>query len=197
MADLNGKDIVEVGCGRGGGLAYIARTYSPSSMTGIDLEKSSVAFSSSYHRYKNLSFITGDAGNLPLKDSSFDILLNVESSHRYMSMESFITEVVRVLRPGGCFLFADFRYDHEWPSIIEMIKESGLEVLLENDITRNILRSLELDTERRASLVRTYAHGILKKEILNFTGSVGTETYDFFQNRVFTYKSFILQKPQS
>jgi ubiquinone/menaquinone biosynthesis C-methylase UbiE len=194
MADLNGKDIVEVGCGRGGGLAYIARTYSPSTMTGIDLEKSSVAFSNKYHNYKNLSFIKGNAGNLPMKDNSCDILLNVESSHRYISMVSFVSEVVRVLRPGGCFLFADFRYDHEWPSLFELLRKSGLKILLEKDITSNILRSLELDSERRVSLVKTYAPGILKKGILNFAGSVGTETYSYFQTRVFTYKSIMLQK---
>jgi ubiquinone/menaquinone biosynthesis C-methylase UbiE len=194
MTDLNNKDIIEVGCGRGGGLAYIAKTWSPSSLIGIDLEKSATKFSNKHHKHINLSFITGNAQNLSLKDNSCDVLLNVESSHRYRSMECFIAEVKRVLRPGGNFLFTDFRHDHEWPDVIKLLRNSGMDILSENDITSNILYSLDLDSERRSSLVNKYAPRILQKEILNFTGSSGTETYDYFLNRRFTYKSFRLQK---
>jgi hypothetical protein len=33
---LEGKDVLEVGCGRGGGASYIARYLRPRSMTGLD-----------------------------------------------------------------------------------------------------------------------------------------------------------------
>jgi ubiquinone/menaquinone biosynthesis C-methylase UbiE len=194
MVDFFNKDIVDVGSGRGGGLSYIARTYSPSSMTGIDRSKSLIDFSKKHINHRNLQFLKGDAQNLPLENNSCDILLNVESSHRYKSIELFLTEVNRILRPGGYFLFADFRYPHEWPYIIKLFNNSGFKVLFEKDITSNILHSLNLDSERRISLVKSYAPKILQKNILNFTGSKGTETYNYFLTRKYTYKSFKLQK---
>ena len=194
MTDLKNKDIVEIGSGRGGGLAYIARKYLPASATGIDLEKSVVAFSNKFHHWPNLTFITGNAQNLPLGDNSCDVLLNVESSHRYSSVKAFFREVIRVLRPEGYFLFTDFRDSYKWPELMKLINESGFKVIEERDISSNILHSLELDSERRASLVNRYAPKILQKAILNFTGSKGTATYDYFLKGKFVYKSFKIQK---
>lgn len=42
LAEIENKDLVEVGSGRGGGLAYLAKTRSPASAIGIDLVKSFV-----------------------------------------------------------------------------------------------------------------------------------------------------------
>jgi hypothetical protein len=67
-------------------------------------------------------------------------------------------------------------------------------VIEERDISSHILHSLELDSERRASLVNSYAPEILKKAILNFTGAKGTATYDYFLTGKFIYKSFKIQK---
>ena len=62
---------------------------------------------------KNLSFKVGDSENIPLEKSSVDIVINVESSHCYGSFSGFLKEVSRVLRPGGRFLFCDFRPSEE------------------------------------------------------------------------------------
>lgn len=194
MTDLRNRDIVEVGSGRGGGLAYISRKFMPASATGIDLEKTVVAFSNKFHQCPNLTFITGNAQNLPLRDNSCDVLLNVESSHRYSSVKAFFREVHRVLRPGGYFLFTDFRDSYKWPDLLKLMNESGFKVIEERDISSNILHSLDLDSERRVSLVNSYAPKMLQKAILNFTGSKGTATYDHFLTGKFIYKSFKIQK---
>lgn len=194
MTNLKNRDIVEVGSGRGGGLAYITRKFMPASALGVDLEKSIVVFSNKFHHWPNLTFITGNAQKLPLRDDSCDILLNVESSHRYSSVKAFFREVHRVLRPGGYFLFTDFRDSCKWPELVKQLNESGFNVVEERDISSNILHSLEMDSERRASLVNSYAPKILQKAILNFTGAKGTATYDCFLTGKFIYKSFKIQK---
>jgi ubiquinone/menaquinone biosynthesis C-methylase UbiE len=56
-----------------------------------------------------LDFVRGDAQNLHFPDQSFDAVINVEASHIYPNLERFLGEVARVLRPGGHFLYADFR----------------------------------------------------------------------------------------
>ena len=50
-----------------------------------------------------------DAEKLPFDDESFDAIINVESSHCYPHIDSFLSEVRRVLAPGGCFGIVDFR----------------------------------------------------------------------------------------
>lgn len=194
MVSLNGKKVVEVGSGRGGGLSYVTRNFNPVSSTGVDIEKSAVAFSNRMFGNERLQFIVGNAHRLPLPDESFDVVMNVESSHRYLSMNSFVREVYRVLKPGGYFLFTDFRSEHQWPGTIGLIRENLFMTLNEKDITGNVLEALDKDTERRYKLVMKYAPRVLQKSILNFTGVKGTSTFDYFLNRKFVYKSFLFRK---
>src|SRR3954463_4200727 len=49
--DLQGKAVVEIGSGRGGGAAYISRALKPKSMMGIDISKRAVDFCN--QRYAN------------------------------------------------------------------------------------------------------------------------------------------------
>src|SRR6266516_7375220 len=42
--DLKGLDVLEVGCGRGGGASYIMRYLKPKSMTGVDIAEKAIAF---------------------------------------------------------------------------------------------------------------------------------------------------------
>jgi len=194
MVDLKDKKIVEVGSGRGGGLAYVCRNFHPVSSTGVDLEKSAVAFSNRVFSNERLKYIVGNAVKLPLAAESCDIVLNVESSHRYLSMKAFLSEVHRILKPEGYFLFTDFRSDHQWPEVKGLLQGARFEVLKETDITDNVLEALEKDSERRGKLVKSYAPKVLYNSILNFSGVKGTATYEHFLNRKFVYRSFVLQK---
>lgn len=194
MADLTNKDIIDIGSGRGGGLSYIARTWDSLSSRGIDKTKDSIDFSNRQHKHKNLTFLIGNANNLPIDDNSCDVVFNVESSHRYESMETFLKEVMRVMRSDGCFLFTDFRYDWEWDELNILFKESGLEIISENDITSNILLALQIDSSRRIMLIKKYSPRILQKLLLNFSGAPGSKTYDNFVTRKYVYRSYKLQK---
>jgi ubiquinone/menaquinone biosynthesis C-methylase UbiE len=70
-----------------------------------------------------LTFVQGDAENLPFPDASFDIVVNVESSHTYPHFDRFAAEVRRVLRQGGRFVITDFR---ERPQMPDMLSVSPL-----------------------------------------------------------------------
>jgi ubiquinone/menaquinone biosynthesis C-methylase UbiE len=193
--DLKGKSLVEIGCGRGGGLSHTARNSGASSLIGIDIEKTAVKFASKEYSEANLSFLEGNAENVPLPDDSCDVVLNVESSHRYLSFGKFISEVARILKPGGTFLFTDFRYPGEWAEFRELVSSAGLVKQWECDITENVLLALRKDTPRRLALVKAFAPRILQKGIINFSGCVGSETYRFFENRTYEYKSFLFTSP--
>lgn len=99
-ADLKGKRVLEVGSGRGGGARYVAGAFQPASYTGMDIAQSAVDLANKIHRLPNLKFIQGSAEAIPLPDDSIDVILNVESCHAYGSVDKFLSEVRRVLKPG-------------------------------------------------------------------------------------------------
>jgi ubiquinone/menaquinone biosynthesis C-methylase UbiE len=192
--DLADKDIVEVGSGRGGGLAYIAKNYNAKTISGIDLDKGAVAFSNSHYKFNNLSFRTGDAQNLPLPDDSCDILLNVESSHRYPQIELFLNEVTRVLRKGGHFLYTDFLFGDEWDGTDELLRKYNLKILRTLDITPKVIKALEMNDQQNRATVEKLAPKFLQKVMLNFAGVIDSETYNNFLNRKYVYRSYVFQK---
>ena len=101
------------------------------------------------HQYPNLSFCVGDSEKIPFKDESFDILLNVESSHCYGNIPLFLAEVKRVLKPGGFFLWADFRLTKEMSILFNCFLDSGLVKIREKDITNFIVNALKKISKKR------------------------------------------------
>ena len=192
--DFTNKNICEIGCGRGGGLEYITRLFSPATAIGIDLDKTAIDFSNRYYAVKGLSFLQGDAQKITLDNSSFDVVINVESSHRYPDMNLFLKEVYRILRPDGYFLFADFRNDFEIPILQKQLRSSGMTILKEEFINRQVVNALKLDDDRRRKLVRKLAPVFLHKVALNFAGAMGSETYDRFVSGEYVYFIYILKK---
>ena len=144
-ADLKNKDILEVGSGRGGGASYIARYYAPKTYTGLDISGSIIDFCNSYYNTPYLSFVKGVAENQPFKNNSFDIVVNIESARCYSNLNTFFSEVYRVLRPGGYFLFADVIHKGEIESIQAKLKECGFDIIGNTNITKNVINALDKD----------------------------------------------------
>jgi ubiquinone/menaquinone biosynthesis C-methylase UbiE len=193
--DLKNKSIVEVGCGRGGGLSYVTKTFSPSQALGIDLELKAVQFASKYHPDAGLSFKQGDALHLPVEDNSYDALLNVESSHRYLDMDLFLSEVSRILKPDGYFLYTDFRYSYEISALKDSLDFLGFRLIDHQIINTNVVDALNLDNKRREDLVKKLIPGFLQKTATNFAGAVGSSTYNQILNDDLVYYVYIYQKP--
>jgi SAM-dependent methyltransferase len=196
LIDLHGKDVLEVGCGRGGGASFVMRYLGPRSVTGLDFSGRAIVFCRRHYRLDGLSFRRGDAESLPFADNSFGAVLNVESSHCYNSMERFLREVTRVLMPGGHFLFADVRLCEAVPVLREELRESGLRILEEECITRNVLRALELDSERKSSFIRQCkAPRLIRGRFRHFAGLKGSTVFRKFQTGEWEYLRFVLRKP--
>ena len=105
---LRGTDVLEVGCGRGRGGIYVAQTFEPNRYVGMDLSQGNVDIATSHYGHiPNAQFIQGNADSMSFKNTEFDVVLSVESSHNYPSFERFIAEVYRVLKPGGRLLWVD------------------------------------------------------------------------------------------
>lgn len=193
-ANINNKDIIEIGCGRGGGLEYITNTFQPASATGVDLNGRAIKFCNQHYKQKNMSFKQGDAQNLDIESEKYDVVMNVESSHRYPDMKSFLDEVSRILRSGGHFLYTDFRYDYEMEELKKQLESSNLTVQKERIITKEVLAALQQDDERRRNLIQKLTPKFLHKIALNFAGTIGSETYNQFDSEKYIYYSYILKK---
>lgn len=147
QVDLRGKDVLEVGCGHGGGASYLTRTLHPASYTGLDLNPAGVAFCRERHNLVGLKFVEGDAENLPFPDESFDAVINIESSHLYAQFPRFLTEVVRVLRPGGHFLYADFRLTEGLAAWEAQLADAPMRVVSQRVINPEVMRGMENNSQ--------------------------------------------------
>ncbi len=77
--DLEGREVLEVGSGRGGGASWIAKTHSPARLVGVDFSPEAVSHCKRwYSDQTNLEFIEGNAQDLPFQDDSFDVVYNVD-----------------------------------------------------------------------------------------------------------------------
>ncbi len=104
----------------------------PASYTGLDLNPDGISFCRRRHDLPGLEFVQGDAEDLPFPDESFDAVINVESSHLYPHFPVFLTEVARVLRPGGNFLYTDWlATPRQLPGRLEMETRRGRRLELE------------------------------------------------------------------
>jgi SAM-dependent methyltransferase len=195
LAPLSGRDVLEVGSGRGGGASYVARYLKPRRMVGLDLSGKAVAFSTRQHAVANLQFQRGDAERLPFADHTFDSVINVESSFCYPSLDRFFGEVRRVLRPGGYLHYTDLRLAHEIAEWREAIERSGFELLIERDITANVIEALRRDCARRRAGGRRIAGRLFASIADVFTGVHGTRIPSMLAAGEMVYCSFLLQKP--
>jgi SAM-dependent methyltransferase len=199
--DLTGLEVVEVGCGPGGGSAYLARTHHPASLVGIDINKKMIDWCREQHHASNLRFLQGDAQDLPIASDSVDALVNVESSHCYPSRARFFQEVARVLRPGGSFLIADAILGDgdkkESDLVSAQLRAAGLRIEDCVDITENALaareavsrsRNFQLRTEKLPSLMIPFVEESLCLK--------GTRLYEMLVSKEVRYTRWRALKPQ-
>ena len=192
--DLAGRDVVEVSCGRGGGAAFLHRKFKPRTMTGIDIAHAAVDFCRRVHRDPGLRYLQGDAEDLPLFDGSADALVNVEASFCYADIERFFSEVRRVLRPGGLFLYTDLRRREEVAGLEVSLRRSGLDLLECEDITGNVLRALALDARRRVSVVEVNVPWFARHAWRTFAGAPGTRIPSLLGDGRMRYLRYVLRK---
>ncbi len=183
-----GLKLLEVSCGRGGGLnAFLAAAPGVFDATGLDVASSAVSFCrATYGENERLRFVEGSALDLPFPDSSFDVVLNVEASNDYGDRPRFFAEVARVLKPGGVFAYTDsFRAGQAEPMKGELAA-AGFKADF-TDITGNVAEACRLDSPRRRELIRKQAPLVgrlmLRRQLENYAGVEGSGKYRQFAER--------------
>jgi ubiquinone/menaquinone biosynthesis C-methylase UbiE len=193
-ADLANKVVLEVGSGRGGGALHLAGYFKPKQYTGMDLAQHAVDLANKLHHLPNLKFIQGSAENIPLADNSVDVVVNVESCHAYGSVKKFLSEVKRVLKPGGYFLMVDFRYAQDMPELNQLLAESGLTLKLEENITSRVVMAIEAEDEAKQKRIRDLVPPKWQKLFAEFAGVVGSKFYRNLQDGTRFYYRYVMTK---
>ena len=194
QADLSGKQVLEVSCGHGGGAAYLVRTLRPASYTGLDFNPDGIAFAREKHNLPGLDFVHGDAENLPFPDESFDAVINVEASHAYPHFYRFLPEMARVLRPGGHFLYADFRGFLEFSAWEAALAGMPMRMVSERVINAEVLRGLDKNSARYLDLVGLRMPVFLRPVGALFAGAPGTLMYRELQRGRLSYRMYCFTK---
>ena len=192
--DLQGLDVLEVGSGRGGGAEYITRAFKPKSYQGLDLNRNAVEFCNRYYSCSGLSFVRGNALNLPFENNRFDVVINVESSHRYPNTVKFFQEVHRVLKPQGHFLFTDFRDDYLLDRLHRQLLHSKMKMKKKEFITPWIVKALDLDHNRRQMLINRLSPLVFRPIARDFSGINGSRMYKWFKTGRVEYLYYVMQK---
>jgi ubiquinone/menaquinone biosynthesis C-methylase UbiE len=187
-------DVLEIGSGRGGGASFVARYLKPARMTGVDLSEEATRLCQRTHRVAGLDFKAGDAEQLPFESSVFDAAINVESSHCYPNLSRFFGEVARVLKPGGVFLYADFRDRDKVAAWRRVLSDSGFTIETETDITERVVKALDCENDRKLALMDRAIPRILHGAVLDFAGVRGSKMYENFHSGALAYVSFVARK---
>ena len=192
--DLAGKKVLESSSGHGGGASYLTRSLKPASYTGLDFNAAGVEFSNERHKVPGLNFVHGDAENLPFPDESFDAVINVEASHIYPDFERFVSEVARVLRPGGHFLHADFRNRDSFGEWDAALGKPRLRIVSEKNISEQVLRGLRLNSPRSEDLINRHLPIFLRRFGREFAVVDGSWFYKDLERGEIEYRAYCLTK---
>ncbi len=103
-----GSDILDIGCGFGGGSLYLAKHYN-ATVTGITISQVQVemAIQAAATEQLDAKFLLMDAEAMNFQ-KQFDVLWSVESISHYENRQAFFDSAAKLLKPGGSFAITDW-----------------------------------------------------------------------------------------
>jgi MPBQ/MSBQ methyltransferase len=104
----HGATLLDVGCGIGGSSRILARDYG-FAVTGVTISPQQVERAQQLTSEElNVQFLVDDAMALSFPDASFDIVWSIEAGPHMPDKAIFAQELMRVLKPGGVLVVADW-----------------------------------------------------------------------------------------
>jgi ubiquinone/menaquinone biosynthesis C-methylase UbiE len=191
--EITGRRVLDVGCGRGGTISVIQKFFAPQSITGVDISSVAISFCHKTHRHSQIRFMEADAEALPFRERAFDVVTNVESSHSYPHIETFYTEVSRVLVPGGYFLYTDVLPIARMNECEKLLQRAGFSVERLRDITTNVVLSCDQIAETRTG---AFAQAQNPGTLDEFLALPGSDVYEEMRQRQCVYHMFKLKKTE-
>jgi ubiquinone/menaquinone biosynthesis C-methylase UbiE len=106
-----GERVLDVGCGTGILLASVRRAVPSAPCVGVDLAPAMLH--GARHRLgPDACLAAADAGRLPFGPQTFDVVVSTSSFHYWPDPSAGLSELRRVLRPGGRVVITDWCDDY-------------------------------------------------------------------------------------
>jgi len=98
---VQGKQVLEIGCGAGIGLGYLAKR--AKKVIGTDYSEDNLRYAQQHYKGK-IELLLQDAHNLVFKDNSFDVIVAMEVIFYLRHVGKFLDECHRVLKKEGTLI---------------------------------------------------------------------------------------------
>jgi ubiquinone/menaquinone biosynthesis C-methylase UbiE len=178
-----GKSVLEVACGSGQGLGYLAEIAEKFSAGDYSQKLLDIAKN---HYGKRINLKKFDAQKMPFKDKTFDVIVFFEAMYYLPDAEKFISECRRVLKKAGRLLIAtankdlfDFNaspYTYKYYGIVEMnglLSKYGFETeffgnspVSEVSMKQKILRPIKMIAAKTGLIPKTMKGKKLLKRLV-------------------------------
>jgi SAM-dependent methyltransferase len=103
--------VVDIGCGSGEAVREVATRLQEGRVTGVDPTPAMIRIarelSASHPKWDRIQYTEGSAEDLPLPAASATVAMAINSLHHWRDAGAGLTEVKRILVPGGRLLIAD------------------------------------------------------------------------------------------
>jgi len=202
---LKGKDILEVGMGKGLGAAYLSQSFGPKSVEGVDLSEGHVALARSYFPSSDgLQFMQGHAEHLAQASDSKDFVFDLDNAHMYRNPNQALSEAFRVLKPGGKYIFASaLPVGRSLAQHEKNFEQAGFRVERREDATSKVIASRDqLAAEMPPSEFAELCTACLAKMAIGsplnqweFHLLPGSKGYSMMENKEYIYVHLVAVKP--
>jgi SAM-dependent methyltransferase len=128
LLPLDGLRIIELGCGQ----AHLARQLldacPASTVTGLEVDERQHAKNLASAPHDRLQFVAAGAQAVPFPEASFDLALMLKSLHHVPIhlLDQALSEVARVLVPGGHLYVSEPVYDGALNEIVRLFNDEGV-----------------------------------------------------------------------
>jgi malonyl-CoA O-methyltransferase len=102
LGDLEGRKVLDVGCGKGRYARLLQRRFPGANITGMDISPQMLAAVPAPIRR-----LRGSILNIPEPDGQYDAVLCVEALEHAVNISQGVKELIRVLKPGGRLVIID------------------------------------------------------------------------------------------
>jgi ubiquinone/menaquinone biosynthesis C-methylase UbiE len=141
FGDLNGRRVLDVGCGKGRFARVLVERYPRASMVGLDLAEAMLR-----HVPGGVSACAGSMTALPFPSGAFDCAYATESLEHAVDIEAAVSELCRVVRPGGRIVIIDKNAQHwgrlKTPEWEKWFERKELEKLLRRHCAKVLSRPI-------------------------------------------------------
>lgn len=132
--NVDGKLVIDIGCGSGACAILLAKEYHAKRVVGIDVEKPVCDAATNRVKAEGVSdkvqIQLVEPGPLPFTNNEVDVVFSKDAIIHIPDKETMALDAFRILKPGGQFAASDWLISHDndpSPQMADYIKAEGLD----------------------------------------------------------------------